>query len=438
MNRLSLHVLSLLRLYDSVAMPGVGYFRMEYVPAHYDPDVKVFFPPFYSLSFLPSFEADDNRLLDSYIRKEHVSPDTAWEEMKEDIDNFLDELDDNGEVYLPGLGTFTVEEDDDLAFFSSFSLNPPLPAIQTAPLKAPVVEIVPSPIADIVKEVESLPEAVEESVASTVEEVPAAEAEPKPVAEPKPEPKVEKAQPKVEEITAAPKPVAEEKPKPKVDKTAPKAEERESASERARDNRQIKDKREKRIPDGYHYHKPGYYYIPIHRTLAHIAACILLVVIVGLVAIIPFCSSQEPQQVNTASVVPVEVNKEAKKKAEATKKEEKARKERIKAATSARPVEAMTDDGEIVPGANSLSTTPYLQSDNNIEKYYAVVAAFKSDKDVEKYMKQHNEDMAKYKIIRNKNNHLVTVASSNDRGQIESNLPLIRTDYPDAWIFATK
>lgn len=393
MERLSLHILSLLRLYDRVAMPGVGFFIIEYLPAHLDRAIPAFLPPSFTLKFDLSYTADDNLLLGSYARKEQYDTERAWAQMKSDIDAFLDQLDMDGEVALPGIGIFTYEEDE-IEFTPTFSLNYDLPVIQVRPIErveeTPAIE---KPLAIKPEIVDIQPQEVENS-------------------------------PAVDEMVIIPEP--EETPAPVV--------------EGNKETPVIAEKSEAEVPAGYYYHKPDHYYIPIHKTVAKIAACLLLVVMVGLATLLPFGSAEKPSA--TASILPIEVNKEKQPKSDSNHEFDRVKYTEEKSApqtkVAERPLEATTEDGTVIPGANSLKTHPYLQSDSPLDKYYAVVAAMKTDKEVDKFLEMHSSEKSKYTIIRNKNNKLVTVASANDRSDLDAQMPLIRTDYPDAWVFTVK
>ena len=423
MQRLSQHLLSLLRLYDSVALPGVGYFNIEYVSARFDAQSSIFFPPFYSLSFEISYMAEDDLLLTSYMRKEQISKEEAWEMLKRDVDNLLNLLDRDKEVILKDIGTF-VYENEEVDFYPSLSLNVELPPLKFNKIRNENTEAsdVSPEVADSIDEVpvvsaetEGLKENPEEDADSVHEEVK------------KPDPVVETQLDSEEENESELEEVTEE---------LPEAEEEEKVSDHVK------------IPQGYYYHKPEYFYIPVHKYFANISACILLVVVVGLSAIL-FAGSSCNQS-GTASIVPISVNEksdstissdtvahvaEALHDTVATSEPAKPKKERKPRKRS----ELATDDnGVVVPGANSLTTSPYLQSESRVDKYYAVIAALGTQKEVKTFMEMHKHDMQKYKIIRNKKISLVTVSSSNNRKELETQMPLIRTDYPNAWIFTMK
>lgn len=351
MKSLSRHLISLLRLYDKVVLPGIGTFSLNYVGARLDDDKEDFFPPFYDLSFSQNNIISDGRLLDSYIRKEMMPPAQAEEIMNRDLAVLTRNLEEKGEFRLPGIGLLQVI-DGRIVFSQDFALNPPLPVIRLKE-EAPVI---------------SAPEAVKE-----------------------------------EEKAPAPEPI-------------------------------VVEKRVEVIPEHYHYHRPDFYYIPVSRKLANIAASLLLVVIVGLVALMPGNSSCTTG--STASIVPITANKDVKATRESKRaQEEKAQK--IKNNTVI-PIEVKTevvldDEGEPIPGSGSLPTEPYLNSNQDAKaKYFAVVAAFKKQSEALNYV---NSKKGNFEILKKTNIYLISVASAAEKSELESSMPLIRSNYPDAWIY---
>lgn len=415
MERLSQHILSLLRLYDSVALPGVGFFKLQYVSARYDASLFLFYPPFFSVSFEIYYMAEDSLLLDSYVRKEQLAKEEARSLMKQDIDNFLDLLEENEEVALTGIGTF-VYQDDEIEFYPSFTLNVSLPT-----LKIEAVEEAQSVgSADVISE--SVETVEEPSAVLNMEEESEETAEP------------EEEMPLTETVEEGETQVA---PAESSDSLPAEMDEEiinndEQSAETV--------KYEFKVPEGYYYHKPEYFYIPVHKAMAKIAACLILVVIVGLTALIPLGFNNNSS--GTASIVPINVsdsNGYATTNSDSTESAAKVKVDTAAAANKTeRPLLATNDDGEVIPGANSLPTSPYLQDDSGTDKYYAVIAAMKTEREMDNFMDAHKEEIRKFKVIRNRKMKLVTVASSNNKEDLENQLPMIRVDYPNAWIFTMK
>lgn len=467
MERLSRHILSLLRLYDTVALPGIGFFNIEYVSARYDADEGIFYPPFYSLSFKITYVAEDNLLLHSYERKENISKEEAWALMKGDIDNFLDLLEEDEEVALSGIGTF-VYQDDEIDFFPSFSLNISLPTIKVPrgdmfvneqpavdtpepSVEPPVVVEAKSPEEEIKESTGVASSLTEAELGATVESVDEdnkkEESEPSITYNASADGEQVIIEQQVADQSDADQPVSDQPvlvPPVSNQPTSEKEGTEQATVDQPEEKTNERKKRKYKIPKGYYYHKPEYFYFPIHRTFAKICACVLLVVIVGLVALWPLGSNVNSS--GTASILPIKESVKAAQEDTVSKskddfsqyvpKEEKEGEPR--SASNKRPLLATNEDGEVIPGANSLPTSPYLQSDDNLSKYYAVVAAVKTEQEMDKFMSNHKGELQKFKIIRNNKTSLITVASSDDRQNLENQLPLIRTDYPNVWIFTMK
>ena len=351
MESLSLHILCALRLYDRVALPGVGFFHIQYRSAHYDKDNSTFLPPIYELTFEEDNAAQDNYLLKSYIRKNQYSRKEASEALREAVEKLLNELDNQGEVSLEGIGKFSFNEGV-ITFAADLAFNQLLPILKTRQ-----------------QDIE------EKEDDSSREEI------------------------------LVPYSEEEEEEQDSVD----------------------------HIPADYHYHKPDYYYIPIHRGFANIAACLLLVVIVALAAILPVGTTN---QAATASIIPLtESTALQKPKQDLSAKLISESKAAIAEDTKMENTISVTDK-DTVPGASSLSTKPYLnEKADTLPKFYAVVAAFKSEREAHKFIEMQKGNPARYEIIKKSTNYLITVSSATEKQDLQQELPLIRSTYPDAWIY---
>lgn len=187
------------------------------------------------------------------------------------------------------------------------------------------------------------------------------------------------------------------------------------------------------------YRNPRYYYLPIHKGFAKIAACIMLVVVVGISAFQTFTPTTHSS--STASIVPMEVKETPVNKQNTTagsdfklmetaaetpvEKSQPVATQKEASAVSTQPVKAEPEERLIIKAEET-------------KEYYAVVAAFKSQAQVEKYISQHPADAGKFKVVKNKNYNLITVSSSTDKDKMEESMPLIRTSYPGAWIFSAR
>lgn len=350
MNRLSQHILSVLRLYDSVGLPGIGVYKISYIGASIDRENFCFLPPHYKVDFTPEEDNADGRLLESYQRKERISRRDARALLKADLEEFKAYLREGGNPITRELNSFCHY----------------LPV-----LKLRHEEVEPQP------EVE----------ANFME------------ANPKPELFEEESQRLNEEFLP---PVEEGKPHRGFQRN------------------------------------PEYYYLPIHKRLAKLAACFLLVVIVGIAAIMPI--QPYGKSASTASILPIGMQEkndvESDAQGETTVTEEL--KGEKPSPASERQAKAESAE-EPIPGALSLETSPRTSTGKEeTNKYYAIVAAFKSQKETEKFINSQKGDLSRFDTIKNGSFYLISAASSNDREDLQKNMPLIRADYPDSWIYTLK
>lgn len=169
---------------------------------------------------------------------------------------------------------------------------------------------------------------------------------------------------------------------------------------------EIHESEERPVPHGYHYHKPGYYYIPIRKALANFAACILLAVIVGMVAMSPLGRSGCSH--GTASIAPIN----------------------------------LTDSDAVIYADEKIdsSNAPMAESlDDSIAapSYFAIIGAMKTQKEVDKFMADHPEN-SRFGILHSGKHTLVSVDSASNLDELKIRLKEIRRDYPRAWIYTAK
>lgn len=377
MKRLSTHILSLLRLYDSVALPGVGFFSLRYLPAYIDRELSSFIPPRFLLLFTRDSEAESPLLAKSYMRKEGISSKAARKLVELDIEKFLEALKESGEVSLPGIGVFS-ENEGNIRFKQDFCLNPPLPP----------VSLYPSYEEELEEEQDSnLAENLEEASETTVPELNPVEETETEVEEPAVEPVLQ--EPEIE-VPVMEEPVMEEPVRVQPE-----------------------------VREHFRHANPDYYYLPIHKKLAKVAACIMLVIIVGLATFLPIGRPQSAP--STAAITPIS-------SVDPTPVEPQEPEEIIFEEDSVE---------EVIPGATSLETKPYLTvGQDTIARYHTVVAAFKSEKEAEKFIDSHDGNKSRFNVLKKGTFYLITVSSSNDMADLETGMPLVRSDYPDAWILS--
>lgn len=323
MKRLSQHILSLLRHYDSVVLPGIGVFRVINVPAEIDnlnltlspPHKEVVFSEFNNIGeeVPDSFSellCEDIRLVDSYITKERLSSEDAWKILSADLSEFKSYLSFGGN---PVLREFNM-------------LNAPLPRLSISPLFE----------------------------SSLKEEV------------------YEKHQGEKKHINSKP------------------------------------------------FRNSNYYYIPVHKKFANIAVCFLLVCVVALVAVMPIGSSGNSK--STASILPISVS-------------EKSWKSDPQIYAYSQEEFPVAPDGKksVIHSEEEIFQDT---RDNGTHKYFAIVAAFKSEQEANKYIASCEGDPHVFNIVNHGNLYLVSVESASDKSDLEINIPRIRADYPDTWILS--
>lgn len=337
MERLALHILSLLRLYGSVQVPGFGVLFLKSFPAVFSAESGEFLPPSSQLLFRPSTRVSEEQLLASYARKLRLRQADVLPLLEEDLTRLMAAVNMEGEATLPGLGTFCCH--DGRTFFSS---------LYTPKSVLPVLNLMP---------------AAEETV---------------------PEIQLEDEMPESLEM------------------------------------------KETHQPDPrYRYHDPRYFYIPIHKTMAKIVASLLLVLVVGAVALMPLGSSTKPS--STASIAPIAVSESIAKSEPDTITSKAAPAPEQKTVTT---VKADSLSGERL----KVEPLSFKETDGEA-KYYAVVAAFKSQKQVDKFIASHPHDKNAFKVVSNSSYNLITVSSTKTQEEMNERLPLIKSQYPDVWVY---
>ena len=347
MKRLTKHILSLLRLYDSVALPETGVYFVRYIPATFTEDFSTLLPPRYEVGFISAEEEidrqDDTGLLDSYTRRETGgNREEARALLEQDLTDFRNYLSYGGEPVLKD--------------FKLMQIN--LPEVD-----------------------------LREAAYQTANAFPEDEAE--------------------EEVYTE----------------YPNEDEEEAARERS--------------------FNPSYYYIPIHKKLANVAACLLLVVAVGFTAMLPI--DKAGNNSSTASIIPISLSEEnrdskamkeiLKPLAEEPSKSEKP--EMAKGFPTAAEVENSTA-AEISKVSKANPDTPMTVVAQARDKFYAIVAAFKSEKEAAKFIKGCKGDKGRFGIIKTKSFYMISASSATEQSALESRLPLIRSEFPDAWVYTLK
>ena len=372
MKRLSRHIIYLLRLYDSVVLPGEGVFGVSYVASAIDRDKGLIYPPHFEIVFSHDPAASDGKLLESYIRREKVGKDEAKALLMEDTLDFR-----------------KMRSEDLLDFFMDElkSLNPHYPVLKVETLRT---------AAEISQQQDSF----------ETEETPLAEL------------------PDVAESLALP-PEEEEGTELELEEGSYPLEGAEEACEAV-------EAVEAPALRPQSWKDPNYYYIPIHKKVANIAAAFLLVVVVGIAALLPIGKSAH--NCSTAAITPISVaDEDSADYASGTSVQE------IEDAPLIEEEEEIVEETEEepIPGALSLPSSPFVGA-NESDRYFAIVAAFKTLGEAEKYIDSHKGDVSRFKIIKNSKFYLISAAAAPEKEELLGNMPLIRSDYPDVWVYTIK
>ena len=201
---------------DKVALPGVGTFVCELIPASFSDKGFMINPPYRRLSFRQRLDNEDTALVDLYASSNGVSQEEADGVLREFLQGMKDVLIKNKVIIFPGLGrlratkenAFFFIPDEDLDIYpegfglESVSLKSsggePAPVPTQEPAAGPTPEPAPEPVTETATELapapaqETVPEPAPEPAAETATEpapTPAQESVSEPVAETPAEPK---------------------------------------------------------------------------------------------------------------------------------------------------------------------------------------------------------------------------------------------------------
>ncbi len=115
MKDLSRHIEYLLCEHNSVAIPGIGMFVTEELPARYYPQEKLFLPPVRSVRLDINNNEDDHKLEDSLIRLHRVTRNVAHKWIAEYVDYINQSLMDMGFLDMGTIGRL-VFVDNNISF----------------------------------------------------------------------------------------------------------------------------------------------------------------------------------------------------------------------------------------------------------------------------------------------------------------------------------
>ena len=104
MNELSHHIICLLAENDCVILPGIGGFIARYKSANYTQNNKEFVSPQRVIGFNHALTMNDGLIVQSYMLKFGVNYPDASKLVDKDIERLQQEINENGNVRLEGLG----------------------------------------------------------------------------------------------------------------------------------------------------------------------------------------------------------------------------------------------------------------------------------------------------------------------------------------------
>lgn len=128
MTDLSLHIEQILRSHDSVAVPGLGAFFAEYLPARVDVTTSEILPPSRTVAFNSRAAQGDDRLVMSMMRRHCYSRATAIETIDAAVEAIKGAVSMTGHYMFGQLGEFAADASGEVGFRPSkvmpLSINP--------------------------------------------------------------------------------------------------------------------------------------------------------------------------------------------------------------------------------------------------------------------------------------------------------------------------
>ena len=285
MKRLSQHIEYLLHTRRVLTLPGVGSFHIVSRPAEYDRENGLFYPPMECVVFTGGDYNDDGVLFNSYLRREGLSYNEAYDLVTDDLDALTELLDSGMPFRINGFGSLEsgaeglefVNDSDIRNYYAELGLGPV-------------------------------------NLSNT-------------------------------------------------GKAASKD-----------------TKKKKKFSREFN---PDYYYIPIHKKVARIAASFLLVAVVGLFALLPFQTGTK--STHTASIVPVETPK------------------------------------MVTPNIEEHSTQTSGAYENNPEdRYLLIIGSFKTKAEADKFMARDEYGNNSLELIVGPKLYWVSIASSSSKEDLKS------------------
>lgn len=203
---------------DEVALPGLGMFIADFVPASFSDKGYTINPPYKRLSFRQKDNPDDRTIVKLYAEANNIGEDTAEHFVNDFLSGLKDILMVRKSVVLPGLGRLRATKENNFFFIADENLDIYPEGFGLEPVSLKTHQETVSEVAETMAGLRSIlaPEQAEEPALAqepVLEPVAASES----VQEPAPE-IIQEAEPEVAtETEVAPEPVPEVDPASEVD-----------------------------------------------------------------------------------------------------------------------------------------------------------------------------------------------------------------------------
>ena len=172
MKKIEEHIYQLLFLHECVTLPNFGGFVGYYTNARLDKKTGIFTPPSKQINFNKHLIHDDGLLTHHLANKHKITYTEASEWIKSFVDNLKQELESKKRVELAKLGTFFIDNKDNIKFIHSstnFSTKHfGLPAV--VPKKIVKEEVQKTPIVPLVSPKEKTSEKQEDTPVIPIEQ----------------------------------------------------------------------------------------------------------------------------------------------------------------------------------------------------------------------------------------------------------------------------
>lgn len=123
MKSIILHIEYLLQRTDCLTLPGIGALIAERIPARFDEEEGVIYPPMKHISLNTSIIHDDGTLATSIARAESIKFEEGRRVMQEMLSTLRESLQTEGEASLGKIGVLKVNEDDSISLLPFRSSN---------------------------------------------------------------------------------------------------------------------------------------------------------------------------------------------------------------------------------------------------------------------------------------------------------------------------